>query len=364
MSGWPRFRAPELDDLSAMSTTIPGIEDAQTLAQAIVDTIHEPLLVLDGDLTVLAASRAFYEIFKVDPDRTMGRLLYDLGDGQWNIPALRLLLETIIPEKTAMDGFEVDHDFPGVGRRSMLLNARKVIYETGPNSTILLAFTDVTARRAVERELADLLEHTEELLRQKQILLQEMQHRVANSLQIIASILLIKARAVTSEETRLHLKDAHQRVLSVAEVQSHLHASGDLDQIEVGPYLTKLCDSLAASMVGETQPIAIRVEADHGFIGSDKAVSMGLMVTELVINAIKYAFPADRADALILVTYESEGDSWVLVVCDNGVGAVDTVPSAHGGLGTAIVEALVKQLDARLTLTTSPGMTVSVTHRA
>ncbi|CAN5357977.1 hypothetical protein BH09PSE1_BH09PSE1_16990 [soil metagenome] len=81
-----------------MTNSIRGIEDAQTLAQAIVDTIHEPLLVLDGDLTVLAASRAFYEIFKVDPGHTMGRLLYDLGDGQWNIPALRLLLETIITE--------------------------------------------------------------------------------------------------------------------------------------------------------------------------------------------------------------------------------------------------------------------------
>jgi PAS domain-containing protein len=95
-----------------MTRTIPDIEDAQTLAQAIVDTIHEPLLVLDSGLRVLAASRAFYEIFRVDPEHTMGRLLYDLGDGQWNIPALRLLLETIIPEKTAMDGFEVEHDFP------------------------------------------------------------------------------------------------------------------------------------------------------------------------------------------------------------------------------------------------------------
>lgn len=348
-----------------MTTPIPGIEDAQTLAQAIVDTIHEPLIVLDGGLRVLAASRAFYEIFKVDPDHTMGRLLYDLGDGQWNIPALRLLLETIIPERAAMDGFEVDHDFPGVGHRTMLLNARKVIYETSSNSTILLAFTDITARRLVERELAELLEHTEELLRQKQVLLQEMQHRVANSLQIIASILLLKAKAVTSEEIRLHLKDAHQRVLSVAEVQSHLHAAGGVDQIEVGPYLTKLCSSLAASMVGENQPILIRVDADHGLIGSDKAVSMGLIVTELVINAIKYAFPGDRADALVLVRYESAGDGWVLVVGDNGIGAVaDAPPPAHGGLGTAIVEALVRQLDARMKVRASPGMTISIEHAA
>ncbi|MBW8303408.1 MAG: PAS domain-containing protein [Brevundimonas sp.] len=348
-----------------MTTTIPVIEDAQTLAQAIVDTIHEPLIVLDGGLRVLAASRAFYEIFRVDPEHTMGCRLYDLGDGQWNIPALRLLLETIIPEKTAMDGFEVEHDFPGVGRRSMLLNARKVIYETSADSTILLAFTDVTARRAVERDLAGLLEHTEALLRQKQVLLQEMQHRVANSLQIIASILLIKARAVTSEETRLHLRDAHQRVLSVAEVQSHLHASGGLDQIEVGPYLTTLCGSLAASMLGDSHPISLRVEADRGLIGSDKAVSMGLIVTELVINAIKYAFPEPRPDALVLVGFKSAGEGWILTVVDNGVGAMETaVPLAHEGLGTAIVEALVKQLDARMQVESAAGMAVSIRHAA
>ncbi len=348
-----------------MPTPIPGIEDAQTLAQAIVDTIHEPLLVLDARLRVLVASRAFYDIFKVDPAHTLGCLLYDLGDGQWNIAALRLLLETIIPEHAAMDGFEVEHDFPGVGRRTMLLNARKVIYETGANTTILLAFTDVTARRIVERDLADLLERTEDLLRQKQVLLQEMQHRVANSLQIIASILLLKAKAVTSEETRLHLMDAHQRVMSVAEVQSHLHATGGVDQIEVGPYLSTLCSGLSVSMTGDNRPVAIRVEADHGLVGSDKAVSMGLIVTELVINAIKYAFPTDRADALVLIRYESDADgAWTLVVSDNGVGLPTTAvpPSAHGGLGTAIIEALVRQLDARMDVRAHPGMTVSITH--
>lgn len=152
--------------------------------------------------------------------KTRGSLLYALGDGQWDIPALRLLLETIIPEKTAMDGFEVEHDFPNIGPRTMLLNARKVLYDHSSAVTILLAFNDITARRAIEREKEELLGRTEDLLRQKDVLLREMEHRVANSLQIIASILLLKARSVTSEETRQHLKDAHQRVLSVAEVQS------------------------------------------------------------------------------------------------------------------------------------------------
>jgi two-component sensor histidine kinase len=343
---------------------LQGIEDAQTLAEAIVDTIHEPFVVLDAQFRVLAASRSFYETFEVDPEHTIGSLLYGLGDGQWDIPALRVLMETIIPEHTAMDGFEVDHDFPGLGHRIMLLNARKVLYETSADTTILLAFTDITARRAIELEKEELLEKTEELLRQKQVLLQEMQHRVANSLQIIASILMLKAKVVTSEETRHHLEDAHQRVMSVAAVQSHLHALGGVDQVGVGPYLMTLCASLAASMIGEDQPIVLKVVADGGMVGSDKAVSIGLIVTELVINAVKYAFPTNEAGALVRVTYESQGPDWKLVVADNGVGKSTVAGTeAPGGLGTIIVKALVQQLDAHIdTVSSDAGMIVSITR--
>jgi two-component sensor histidine kinase len=349
-----------------MKNQLHGIEDAQTLAEAIVDTIHEPFIVLDAQFRVLAASRSFYETFEVDPEHTIGQLLYGLGDGQWDIPALRVLMETIIPEKVAMNGFEVDHDFPGVGRRIMLLNARKVLYETSADTTILLAFTDITARRATEWEKEELLARTEELLSQKQVLLQEMQHRVANSLQIIASILMLKARVVTSEESRKHLEDAHQRVMSVAAVQSHLHALGGVDRIEVGPYLTTLCSSLGASMIREDQPIALIVAADDGMIGSDKAVSIGLIVTELVINAVKYAFPAEKPDALVSVTYASSGDDWTLVVADNGVGNIAApVAGGPGGLGGIIVKALVQQLSARMETISAPaGLSITIARQS
>ena len=347
-----------------MKKPLLEVEDARVLAQAIVNTIHEPFLVLDGNLRVMTASRSFYETFKVDPEQTQDCLLYDLGDGQWDIPALRTLLETIIPEQTAMDDFQVTHDFPGLGRRIMLLNARKVIYETSPAMNILLAFTDVTERRAVEREKDALLARAEDLVRQKQILLQELEHRVANSLQIIASILMLKARAVNSEETRGHLRDAHQRVMSVAAVQSHLHASDGVDQIEVGSYLFKLCGSLAASMIGEDQPIKLKVVADNGKLGSSQVVSIGLIVTELVINALKYAFPFDRPNGLVQVTYESDGTDWRLVVEDNGIGKhVGAAPEGKDGLGTVIVKALVKQLEARIEMrSAAPGLSVSITR--
>jgi chemotaxis protein methyltransferase CheR len=173
---------------------------------------------------------------------------------------LRVLLEAIIPKQVAVEGFAVEDNFPNLGPRTMLLNARQVVYEDTSNTRIPSCLHRCNGPPgAIERAKEHLLERAEELLRQKEVLLQEMQHRVANSLQIIASILLLKARAVSSEETRQHLHEAHRRVMSVAEVQRHLHAFDDVDQIDVGSYLTKMCGSLASSMVGESQPIAVKV---------------------------------------------------------------------------------------------------------
>lgn len=337
--------------------------DAQALTLAIVNTIPEPFLILDEDFRVLAASRAFYDIFRVDAAETQGRSLFALGDGQWNIPALRYLLETIIPDKVAMDGFEVEHDFPGLGLRIMLLNARKVIYEDSTTITILLAFRDVTANRLIEYEKAGLLARAEELLEQKQMLLEEMQHRVANSLQIIASILLLKASAVASDETRKHLKDAHSRVMSVATVQQHLHTDHGIIQIDVGPYLAKLCAGLTASMIGEDSPIMIEVRAAPGMTESATAVSLGLIVTELTINAVKYAFPNSKPDAHVLVLYERDDADWKLTVSDNGVGlrAAVFVPG-ETGLGTTIIKALAKQLGAVVEIVSGPtGLSTTIT---
>jgi PAS domain-containing protein len=169
--------------------------DAGILALAIVDTVREPLLVLDKDLRVVAASRSFYLTFKVASTDTIGKLLYALGDGQWDIPRLRLLLENIVPEHGVMDGYEVEHKFPDIGKRTMLLNARKVFYEGNSHTTILLAIEDVTARRALERDKDELLRKQESLVQEKDVLLLEMEHRVGNSLQIIAAIILMKSRA-------------------------------------------------------------------------------------------------------------------------------------------------------------------------
>src|ERR1700681_4038735 len=180
--------------------------DACALAQSIVDTVREPVLVLDEELRVITASRSFYSAFKVSPEDTQGRLLYALGDGQWDIPKLRVLLENIIPEHGVMEGYEVEHEFPALGHRTISLNARQVFYDGGADTSILLGMEDVTERRILEREKDELLREKDGLLREKETLLEESQHRIANGLQIIASIILMKAGAVQSEETRFHLE--------------------------------------------------------------------------------------------------------------------------------------------------------------
>jgi PAS domain S-box-containing protein len=336
------------------------LDEGSTLAQAIVDTIREPLLVLDKNLRVVTANRSFCSTFSMKCPDVQGHSFHALGNGRWNIPELRLLLESIASHHAVMETYEVEQDIPGLGRRTMLLNARNVFYENRSECTILLSIEDITERRAKERELRD-------LLRQKEVLLQEMQHRVANNLQIIASILLIKARTVSSVETRLHLRDAHQRVLSVAAIQQQLQTSNSGAMIELAPYLTRLCQTLTASMIGDSRPIALKVDVQGNItVSSSQAVSVGIIVTELVINAIKHAFPGDRTDSVVVVAYDLAAPNWRLSVSDNGIGNAEgeldrTIP----GLGTTIIEALAKQLDARTEIVTNPqGRTVSIIHGA
>ena len=188
-----------------------------------MNTVREPLVVLDQDLRVVAASRSFYRTFQIDPEDTEGKLLYELGDGVWDIPKLdrcwkQSCRRTARSRPVRSRPMKSSAIFLASGCCTMCLNARKVLYETGSRANILLGIEDITERLILEGEKDD-------LLRQKGILLEELQHRVANSLQIIASIIMMKLRAVELEEARRHLQETHQRVMSVATVQQQLHAA-------------------------------------------------------------------------------------------------------------------------------------------
>ena len=126
------------------------IQDALEYTKSIINTVREPLIVLYEDLSVALANRSFYQVFKVKPEETEEQFIYDLGDHQWDIPKLRELLEDILPKTTSFDNFEVKHDFPGVGKRIMLLNACRIYLESNSTKLIILTIEDITDRKKIE----------------------------------------------------------------------------------------------------------------------------------------------------------------------------------------------------------------------
>ena len=344
-----------MDRLIGVFNPLGDYAENHLLTRAIIDTIHEPLIVLDEKLCVVAASHSFYKKFDYTHENTLGKPFYELGAGQWKIPALRTLLEKIIPDHSETKGYEIELDSPFHGLRTLLINAKEIVLNE-KSKKMLLSILDVTDRKALENE-------REALLAQKDILLKEMRHRIANSLQLIASILLLKASTVDSQESKVHLEDAHQRIMSIAAVQRQLETSDIGSDIAVAPYLTKLCRSLARSMIGGRKPIVVDVNAGTGSVSSDTAISFGLITTELVINAIKHAFPNDRA-GIIVVTYHATDSNWVLSIEDNGVGQPSAKEDGKPGLGTSIIGALANQLQAviRTENCTPSGLKISIAH--
>lgn len=335
-------------------TPIPP-EAASSLAVALVVSSQAPLLLLNENLAIIAASDSFCRIFQIVPASALGTRLSDLGDGEWNVPQLDSLLKATVAGDAAIEAYEMDLIRDGKKPCRLVLNAHKLDYFDADATRIVLAVTDVTAARVAEKI-------KDGLVREKEVLLQELQHRVANSLQIIAAVLMRSARSVQSEETRTHLHDAHHRVMSIATMQKQLAASR-IGEVELRSYFTDLCNSIGASMIADPNRLTLEATVDDTKVDATISVSLGLIVTELVINSLKHAFPGRNQVGKIKVDYVSKGTGWTLSVIDNGIGMPGDEVTAKPGLGTGIVDALAKQLNASVTVADAgPGTAVSIVH--
>lgn len=331
-------------------------DPAHSLALAVITTSPFPLLMLDRDLRVVVASASFCDAFGVEIGAAPGRSFFDLGAGEWRIPELRTLLLDAAAGGSQIKAYALDFKAPRLPVRRVVLHAHKLDYADVQQVRLLVSVVEATDPLAPE-----LL--TDKLYREAVLLLREVRHRSANSLQIIGSVLLLTANRSKSEEVRAQLKDAYLRVMSVAALERQL-APSDAGDVALRPYLETLCERIGESMIADRALVTFKVEADDRIVPADVSIGIGLIVTELVINALKHAFP-DGRNGQVTIGYRLAGTGWVLTVRDDGVGRRSgSVAEKGGGLGATIVEALVNQHGASLEIAdTQPGTQVSVTFR-
>jgi two-component system cell cycle sensor histidine kinase PleC len=308
--------------------------EAREYAESIINTVREPLIALDQDLRVVTVSRSFYEYFKVKPEETLGQLIYDLGNKQWNIPKLRELLETILPQKTTFDNYEVEHDFATIGRRIMLLNARQIHRVLGKERIILLAIEDITERREIENglknaheELRELATELERTARVKSEFLANMSHELRtplNSINGFSEVLYDETFGPLNVKQKQYVNNV---LTSGKHLLSLINQILDMAKVEAGkmkltlsrlPMKTLLNDisMLVADMVSKKKiEMALEIAEDLPDIRADE-----LKVKEIIYNLLSNAVKFTPEDGKIGMRANKAGSEIEIVVWDTGVG--------------------------------------------
>jgi two-component sensor histidine kinase len=240
-------------------------------------------------------------------------------------------------------------EFPGIGERTMLLNARRVRRDEQETNTILLAIADITEHRRVQRQIAAALQ-------EKEVLLKEIYHRVKNNLQVISSLLSLQADAVEDPNVRNLLEESQRRIQAMSLVHQKLYASDDLASIDVRAYVQHLLEDLNRAY-GTQDRIDFHVQIpEHSRMDIDTAIPFGLILTELISNALKYAFPSPQSGRVAVILRPDGEQRWLLEVQDDGVGIPPHIDIANAtSLGLTLVNDLVSQLRGNVQLERSHG---------
>ena len=317
------------------------------LTQSIVDTIRDPLVVLEHDMTIVTASKAFLMMFGTTEAEASGRHVFELGQHQWDVPALRHLMERVRWENQPIESFEIEDDFPGLGRRVFCLNARKISQPGNHAQRMLLVFEDVTERKQRERDAA--------------MLTNEVSHRIKNNLQIVAGLIGYEARR-TDAPCIGGYKAMQSRIGAIAQLYDLISQSSRGGAVALDAYLQEIAKAISASLLGESSDIEIEVKADVLEIDPDRAVPFGLLVNELATNAVKHAFP--QGTGRIVLSVAQVGSQIELTVADNGVGMKhEDLAQPHDKRGGAdYVAIFVRQLGGTVTASGSEvtGTIISV----
>jgi signal transduction histidine kinase len=285
-------------------------------AESVIDTVHEPLLVLDRDLRVENASRSFYDTFGVTDQATIGQFLYDLGNGEWNIPALRHLLGSVLPEQSTFRDFEVTHDFPSLGHRVMLLNGRTLLRPTADAQRVLLAIEDVTERKRIQD---DLVRSNEELQRFSYAAAHDLRSPANTALRSL-QLLTRRLTGKLDEEESSILADVVESIQRLSALMRDLLALNDAGIAPQQPKLISVKEPLEIALANLAHHFAecnaTVTVSELPTLMADRT-QLAMVLQNLIGNAIKYRREEDLQIGIEVVR---ERRTWCFAISDNGQG--------------------------------------------
>jgi two-component system CheB/CheR fusion protein len=310
-------------DVTALKHAEEAAHSAQAYAESLVDTIRDPLLVLDATLHVCSANQSFYQSFQVAPAETQDRLLYTLGNGQWDLPELHQLLGAMHVGNRGFDDLEVEREFPHIGRKTMRLNARKVVTQTTDTELILLAIEDITERKRLEEELARqataLQRSNEELHQFAHIVshdLNEPLRTVANFVSMLAKRYQGKLDAKADEYIAFAVDGAKRMQELLKDLLTYTRVGGSANVFKPVDCAALLTTTLGALQVA-IQETGAEVTHDPLPTVPGDAAQLGLVLQNLISNALKFR---GNAAPRIHIFVQREDNHWRFAVRDNGIG--------------------------------------------
>ena len=370
-----------LEDVTERRRPQHLLDAIESYAQDVVDTVREPLLILDSSLRVHSANRAFYETFHVSAAETEDKLIYELGNGQWDIPDLRTLLDDIVPMSSVFNDFELEHDFPVIGRRVMLLNARK-LRQGSHVELLVLAMEDITQRRHAEAEVEKAKEAAEAANRTKSLFLANMSHELRTPLNAIVGY----SEMLHEEAAERNLQDFTADLGKISTSGRHLlgliNDILDLSKIEAGKMeLQPEVFDISALIAEVSSTIRMQAEKNGNTLHVDCPADIGSMRADLskvrqglynlVSNAAK--FTHDGEVRVGVERQAMDGTEWILFrVSDTGIGlsadqivrlfqpftqadASTTRKFGGTGLGLALTRRFAQMMSGDVTVQSDPG---------
>lgn len=384
-----QLKASELE----LKTKEEQAQAAREFAENIIDTMRQPLLVLDENLHVISANRFFYTAFQVNSEETIGKLLYELGNNQWDIPALKKLLKKTLPEKSTVENFEVTHNFETIGKRIMLLNARELKQKAEKKRLILLAIEDITSRRQAEEEMQRLNKELKQKAGELQQILYITTHDLRSPLvniqgfnkELEASIHELN-ELLASPTIPAEIKNGYSPILQ-EEIPEAIHfitssttkmdklLSGLLALSRLGRQkltfqtldMNRLLRDVLDNYEFEIKENNVIVQLSDLPHCSGDELQLNQLFSNLIGNALKFLAPGKKGEIILSGRKEKNGSFYTIE--DNGIGIPKDYqervfelfqkfdPNKPGiGLGMNIVKQIIEKHNGEIKLESEPGV--------